>query len=161
VGEWLRVFTYKTGLLSPVAHDLQLSLDRWDLTREGTDIIFEARSQSLEIDGPIVRGKLEPRGISDKDRKKIKRNILDTVLLSRTHPMVIFRGSQQGAELRGELRLRGQTLPLVIPITHSGDQLQGQVEIQPTRWGIAPFKALAGAIKLQDRVRIEFSIRML
>jgi hypothetical protein len=161
VSEWLRVFTYKTGLLSAVAHDLQLSLEHWDLKIEEQEIVFEARPQGLQIDGPFIRGKLEPRGINDSDRRKIKRNILETVLLSEAHPMVIFRGKHLGQALHGQLRLRGQTHPLVIPVTQADGRLQGEVEIQPSRWGIAPFRALAGAIKLQDRVRIAFQLRAL
>ena len=84
--EWLRVYTYKAGLLSPMAHDLQISLSRWDLQPEGAYWLFQADAAHLQIDGPIVRGQLEQRGITDRDRRKIKGHIRDTILNTRAHP---------------------------------------------------------------------------
>ena len=159
--DWLRVYTYKTGLLSPVAHDLQLSLERWELHREGTGLVFRARLESLRVDGPIVRGKLEPRGISDRDRAKIKGHISDTVLCTTEHPVAIFKGQQVGSMLRGPLRLRGQAHEISFALREEEGRIHGEVEIQPSRWGIAPFKALGGAIKLKDHVRIAFSMNFL
>ena len=159
--EWVRVYTYKTGLLSPVAHDLQLSLERWEIHREGTGLVFQARLKSLRIDGPVVRGKLEPRGISDRDRAKIRGHIGDTILCTREHPLAIFKGQQVGSMLRGPLRMRGQAQEISFALQEENGQLKGAVEIQPSRWGIAPFKALGGAIKLKDHVRIAFSMSVL
>ena len=152
------MYTYKAGLLSPMAHDLQLSLGRWELQPEGTRWLFQADAAHLEIDGPVVRGQLEQRGITDRDRRKIKGHIQDTILQTRSHPKIIFRGRPNGACLEGTLRLRGMVHPIQIPLRNEGQLVHGQVELRPSRWGIAPFKALGGAIKLQDRIRIEFCV---
>ena len=37
-------------------------------------------------------------------------------------------------------------------------EVTGEVTLTPTRWGIKPFKALMGAIKLKDRVLIRFDL---
>jgi hypothetical protein len=161
VRDWLRVYTYKTGLLSPVAHDLQLSLEHWELRREDAELVFLARLESLRVEGPVVRGKLDPRGISDRDRTKIKGHIGDTVLHTAEHPVAIFKGQQEGSILRGPLRLRGQAHEISFALREVGGQIKGEVEIQPSRWGIAPFKALGGAIKLKDQVRIAFAMHVL
>lgn len=157
--EWLRVYTYKAGLLSPMAHDLQISLSRWDLQPEGTYWLFQADASHLEIDGPIVRGQLEQRGITDRDRRKIKGHIRDTILNTRAHPKITFRGRPHGDLLEGELRLRGSVQKVAIILSQEGPLIRGEVEIQPSRWGIAPFKALGGTIKLQDRIRVAFCIQ--
>ena len=156
--EWLRVYTYKAGLLSPMAHDLQISLSRWNLQPEGSHWLFQADAAHLEIDGPIVRGQLEQRGITDKDRRKIKNHIQDTILKTQSHPKIIFRGRPKNHTLEGELRLKGRIQPITIPLRNDGSLVRGEVEIQPSRWGITPFKALGGAIKLQDRIRVAFCV---
>ena len=156
--EWVRVYTYKTGLLSPVAHDLQLSLEKWDLRRDHGDLVFEAWTDRLRIDGPVVRGRLEPRGISDKDRRKIKSNIDDKILDIQRNPRVVFRGRERRDRIEGTLLLRGQSVEISIPTTESKGQLRGEVTIRPSLWGIRPFKALGGAIKLLDRVRVAFCL---
>jgi hypothetical protein len=33
-----------------------------------------------------------------------------------------------------------------------------EVPLVPSRWGIAPYRALAGALKLQDRVIVRLSL---
>ena len=156
--EWVRVYTYKTGLLSPVAHDLQLSLEKWDLRRDRGELVFEAWAERLRIDGPVVRGRLEPRGISDKDRRKIKSTIDDTILDIRRHPKIVFRGREKGDQIQGKLLLKGSNIEITISTTENKGLLRGETTIRPSVWGIPPFKALAGAIKLQDKVRVAFCL---
>lgn len=54
--------------------------------------------------------------------------------------------------------MAGQRRPLALLLGLSRDRLHGEVELTPSRWGIKPFKALMGAIKLQDRVRVRFDL---
>ena len=157
--EWVRIYTYKTGLLSPVAHDLQLTLEKWSLRREGREIIFEAWPESLQVDGAMVRGKLEPRGISDKDRRKIRKNIQERILDTRKNPKIVFRGKENRDSIQGNLRMNGQLEHLEFPTREHAGSLRAEVEIQPSRWGISPFRALGGTIKLQDRIRVVFCLR--
>jgi len=39
------------------------------------------------------------------------------------------------------------------------DHVQGTAAIEQTRWGIRPYTAFLGALKLSDEVTVEFSIR--
>ena len=159
MNEWVRVYTYKTGLLSPVAHDLQLTLDKWSIRRDGGEIIFEAWPDSLQVDGAMVRGKLQPRGINDKDRRKIRKNIREKILETKANPKVVFRGRETRDSIVGSLRMKSQTHDIEFATTEQAGTLRGEIEIQPSRWGVAPFRALGGAIKLQNRVRVVFCIK--
>jgi hypothetical protein len=46
----------------------------------------------------------------------------------------------------------GKTAPARAPVQVDGHRLRAEFTLVPTQWGIPPYKALAGAIKLQDRV---------
>ena len=54
--------------------------------------------------------------------------------------------------------MRGRTQEISVKISRADQRYQGSVELIPTRWGIPPFKAVGGTIKLQDRVRVEFDL---
>jgi hypothetical protein len=58
--------------------------------------------------------------------------------------------------LEGSLTLRGATLPVDVRVERRGAVWRGQVELLPSRWGITAYRALFGAIKLADKLRIEF-----
>ena len=69
---------------------------------------------------------------------------------TRAHPKIIFRGRPSGTTLQGSLRLRGEARDITIDLREDGDQIRGEVEIQPSRWGISPFKALGGAYAAEE-----------
>ncbi|HTU61142.1 MAG TPA: hypothetical protein VMF89_21960, partial [Polyangiales bacterium] len=45
-------------------------------------------------------------------------------------------------------------------LIRSGDNMQSVFELKPSEFGIAPYKALGGAIKLEDRVRISVTVAL-
>ena len=48
------------------------------------------------------------------------------------------------------------TQDITLTVREADGRWRGQIELVPTRWGIQPFKALLGAIKLEDRVVVRF-----
>lgn len=139
----VHVYTWKEGVLSPIAHDLRLSAGRVDVTRTGDRVVARVATDSLTVDGVVRHGSLDPTGLSAKDKREIEQNIREKVLHVRQFPEALFEGNEAG---EGTLTLHGRTLPIVIR--------DGEVEIVPSRWGIAPFRAMLGALRVQDRVRI-------
>lgn len=157
----IQVFTYKDGLLARLAHDLRLTLGRFEIQREGATVQARFWPGSLRVDGAIDRrGQLDPAALSDSDRRKIGENIANEVLHLDRSPEASFRGQivADGAAVEGELTLAGRSASVRVPVQAVGDRLRGEVTLVPSRWGIAPYRALAGAIKLQDRVlvRLDF-----
>ena len=57
-------------------------------------------------------------------------------------------------ELEGRLTLRAETRPVTLTLERQDDRLLGEITIVPSLWGIRPYRALGGTLKLQDRVRI-------
>ena len=58
----VHVFTFKAGLLSRVAHDLRLRVERFGITREGDSIRARFEANSLRVDGVMEGGRLDASG---------------------------------------------------------------------------------------------------
>ena len=154
------IFTFKDGLLSRVAHDLQLRLERFEVSVNEEMVVGTFWPDSLEILGPVKRGKLDPGGLKKRDRADIKKNIQKDILHTRDHPVVKLEAKRLGNRLQGTLALRGRPRPITIETQVRNQRMEGEIELRPSLWGIPPFKALMGAIKLQDRVLVRFSIAL-
>ncbi len=159
------VFTYKDGLLARLAHDLQLSCRSFSVARTGETITARFALGTLKVDGAVERGCVAPGVLSDGDRRKIEQTMADDVLELRRFAEARFAGTLaiRGADpvVDGTLTLHGRTVPLGPVTARQRDGLWvAEVSLVPSRWGIAPYRALAGALKLQDRltVRIELPV---
>jgi len=162
-----KVYTYKAGLLSRLAHDLRLTLTRFEITfgdeaeglpdAEAAQVRGRFWPASLVVDGAVKKGSVDRSTPSASDKKKIYGNIKDKILHTDQFPEITFEGKIDRGQVRGQLTMHGRTQPVVVQLLR-GETYRGSVELRPTRWGIPPFKAVGGAIKLQDRVRIEFDL---
>ena len=146
----LQVFTWREGLLARVGHDLRLSAPA-RITREGEAVVVTVDAASLHVDGAMKDGRLTE--VSAGDRADIEKALRTDVLNVARHPQIRWRGTMDG---RGTLELCGRSAPLRVPAKAEGDRMRGEVEFAPSAWGIKPFRALLGALKLQDRVRVVF-----
>ena len=159
----IEVYTFKRGLLSKVAHDLRLRLDRFEVDSDGERVKGRFWPETLVVEGAIVDGRLDPGALSDSDRRDILRNVRESILQTTRHPELrfegtVFRGTDT-LQLRGELEMLGRRAPIELALRERGGRVQGEVELIPTRWGIEPYKALLGAIKLDDRVLVKLDFR--
>ncbi len=158
----IQVFTFKDGLLARLAHDLRLTLTGFEVRVTGSEIEARMWPESLRVDGVMRKGKLRADDLSASDKAKILSNLREDVMVTNRHPEVRFRGtfrpSGGGGTVDGQLEMLGKVQPVQIKLQVQGNRLAGTVELRPSRWGIRPYKALAGAIKLQDFVRIELSV---
>jgi polyisoprenoid-binding protein YceI len=158
----VRVFTFKTGLLSRVAHDLRLHVAELSIERTGERVAAQLDPNSLVVDGAIKSGRLDAGALSSRDRATILANIRDEVLETRRYPTIQFEGTVRERdtelEVAGELELHGVRRPLAFTAKREGERIYASVTLTPSEFGIAPFKALAGAIRLQDRVVVELDL---
>ena len=163
----IHVFTFKAGLLARLAHDLRLTLKQYEIKVHARRVQAFAVAESLVIDGVMTPEGLDTRTLSAKDQRSILSTVHDEILLSRLYPRIELEGSIETQTdkgnrhmLSGELRLRGQARPIQTELIRSGDTLQSVFELKPSAFGIAPYKALGGAIKLDDRVRVSISVAL-
>jgi hypothetical protein len=149
-----------TGLLRAVGHDPTLAARPEPASVDLDDGQVTVRFQVADI---------EPQGVSDADRHKMLDNMRRAeVLDARRFPVIELRGryegTAEGGELRGELVVRAQPHRIAVTV-HATKQWDvvvaaGTWEGKLTDLGIKPFKALLGALKLDDWIRLRIEARL-
>jgi len=161
----VRVRTFKAdgNLLSRLAHDLELGLDDFELVYAEGRVTFSFAPSSLVVMGPVIDGVLVAEGLSNRHKAEIRTNIRDKVLLTAHHPEGRFEGNyvedDTGVRVEGNLTLLAETRPVVFELAQASGAFRGVVELVPSRWGIQPFTAMFGALRLKDRVEVVVTVR--
>ena len=157
------VFTFKEGLLASVAHDLKLRVTRFtvDVTDGGVSAEFAA--DSLRVMHAMRDGREDAAALSDADRRKIERNIVEEVLAAGRYPTIRFSSTRVvknpvGFEVSGELALHGQRRPLRVDVKAVGSRFVAEVVLHQPDFGIKPYTAMLGALRIRPDVRIELSV---
>jgi polyisoprenoid-binding protein YceI len=128
-----------------------------------------AASADATIEAAFRADRIEaPDDISASDREKMVENVRGREVLDAARfPTVDFTGRYTGTldagALAGELRVRGASHRVSVPTrtVRGGGQLavSGAWEGRLTDLGLKPFKALLGAIKLEDWIRLRIEVR--
>lgn len=109
-----------------------------------------------------------PADIPTSDREKMVDNLRGRdVLEVARYPTIDFRGRYEGTlqagALSGELRVRGVARRVSMPVRVAREAgalvATGAWEGRLTDLGIRPFKALLGAIKLEDWIALRLDVR--
>ncbi len=158
----LYAYTYKEGVLSRVAHDLRIALPGFAVAATGDSVDISFDLTLARPEGAMVSGRLAANELDAKDLSEISRTIQGEVLHTKRFPRARFVGAieRSGAKMivRGKLELHGKERELAFEARLEGERLVGEFELQPSDFGITPYRALLGALRLQDRVRIAFSL---
>lgn len=158
----LKIFTFKEGMLARMAHDLRLSLPDWEATLVDGRIDATFRVASIAIDGVAHGPSVELDTLSASDRRKILSAVDTEILHIKQFPTVRYEGpvhvGADGILVDGKLTLRGVTRECRCKLQAHGPAWTTEVTVVPSQFGIPPFKALAGAIRLQDRVVVRVSL---
>ena len=103
--------------------------------------------------------------LDDDDKASIETTIDDEVLRGRRSRSARPRwGAPGGDRLRvhGELTLAGATAPVAFDLVVRDDSaLTGSVVVRQTDWGISPYSALFGALKVSDEVEVAIDVDLL
>ena len=156
------VFTFKEGLLAPMAHDLRVKVTRFSITVDDTSGAVSASfdTSSLRIDTPMKDGKENPSALSDSDKEKIAGQIREDVLHSGKHPEARFQSSSVqkradgGFDLTGDLTLHGVTKSISAQTQLVSSKQQLDFTLNQPDFGITPYKAMMGTLKIQANVKI-------
>lgn len=169
-----RVFTFKEGLLSAMAHDLEIEVGRftvaWDEDTErapgagpAIDATFEATS--LRVLHPMAHGRPNPSALSARDHRKIEETIADEVLQVRRHPTIRFVCDRVDGEpgasertLRGRLTLRGREGPIAVRVRREGARYVAEATIHQPDFGMTPYSAMLGTLRIQPDVRVRVEV---
>ena len=164
----LVVKTARTGLGAKAGHDLTIEVTRW----RGNVIMDAAHPDSssvtieADIDSFEVRegtGGVKP--LTDADRADIKNTLRSKVLNADRYPVIAFTSSQvsgtpESFRIDGNLSIMGATQPVTVEGRMDGDHVAGSAVVVQTRWGIKPYSAFLGALKLRDEVQVHFDVSL-
>jgi polyisoprenoid-binding protein YceI len=157
----LTVRTRRNGAAAKAGHDLLIEVGSWQGTLQLSENP-DASSVALTADAGSMRV-LEGTGgmtkLGDDDKVGIKQTIDEDVLKGCT---VTFESSAvragadgQGFDVDGELELLGRHAPISFALTvEDGGHLTGSARVKQSNWGIKPYSALFGALKVADEVEV-------
>lgn len=160
------VHTFREGVLSPVGHDLELFASALTLDVDESSGIVEARvdARALKLRGAVVDGHVVPGRISPGDTRTIEGNTYEDVLAVARHPEIRFSGKiaretpSGGHTVEGTLTLHGVSRPLAFSTERVGDLETADVPLEQTDFGIKPFRAMLGALRVRSRVVVKLRI---
>lgn len=162
----LLIKTSRTGLGARAGHDLTIEVTRWqaDVIVDTVDVASSSASVDVDADSFAVRtgiGGVKP--LTNADRAEISKTIREQILHTGQHPAITFRsthvaGTPESFSINGDLTIAGTTQPVELRGRLTGDRVDGSAAVVQSRWGIRPYTAFFGALKLADEVAIEFSM---
>lgn len=162
----LRVMTYKGGAAARVGHDLTIEATEWD-ARLTVAEVTEDSTLTLTADPAALKVREGRNGVTpliDLNRRDIQRNIKRKILGTEA---IEFRSTaiselprRKGLAVEGELTLAGRSA--VTDFTVSGEdarQLSASATLIQSEWGIKPYVAMLGALRVADNVDVLFEAR--
>ena len=156
------VYTGREGALSAVGHDLKLRVTRFQVSVDGDQATGSFDADSLRVMGAMHHGELNSDDISSKDRAKIEKSIQGDVLGAKKHPKIEFSGTVEidgeTMSIDGTLKLNGQSHSLSVTSKREGDTWVSRTTVDQSRWGIKPYKALLGQLRVATHVDVEIRV---
>jgi hypothetical protein len=161
-GECL-IYTFKEGLLSRIAHDLRIRAERFDIEIGDTEIVGRFDTRGLRVVTAMKDGQPNERALSGSDRAKIEETMRGEVLEVGRFPEVAFRAARPAGwvdVLDGELTLKGRTRPVRIQLARAGARMTAKTKIDQTDFGMKPYTAMLGTLRIQSRIEIELAANL-
>ena len=155
----LSVRTKRTGAAAKAGHDLLIHVTAWEATLEVGDDAADT-SVELSADGASLRvreGTGGMQSLGDDDKANIQQTIDDDVLERQaiTFRSTAVTGADATLNVQGELTLAGTTRPLAFDLAVADDgTLSAVAVVKQTDWGMKPYSALFGALKVVDEVEV-------
>lgn len=162
----LLVKTARTGLGSKAGHDLTIEVTRWrgNVVIDAANPAGSSVTVEVDVDSFEVRqgtGGVKP--LTDADRANIKDTLRGKILNTGRYPTITFGSSQvsgtaESFRIDGDLTIVGVTQPVIVEGQLAAGRARGSAVIVQSRWGIRPYSALLGALRLRDEVEVQFDI---
>jgi len=156
----LTVKTGKAGAAAKAGHNLVIEVSTWSATIEaGEDpadvsLALTADSRSLKV----LDGGGGVKELSDGDMQDITATINKDVLKGGA---IEFRSRQANPtpdgrlHVQGDLNLLGTTRPIDFNLSvDDGGHLTGEATVKQSDWGMKPYSALFGTLKVSDEVQV-------
>jgi len=155
------VLTHKEGGLSAIAHDLAIEVTSFSIVVDGDGHVRgEFNANSLSILGAVNRaGNIDQSALSSKARNTILKNIRDDVLKSLSHKSIELEGhfNKDTLTFEGALTMCKQKRPLKSVGVIDKGTASFEVLIDQRAFGIKPYSAMMGLLKVKSHVKVCFS----
>jgi polyisoprenoid-binding protein YceI len=162
----LTVRTGKGGAAAKAGHNLVFEVTAWEATLDLADgpetaaVALTADARSLRVRSGT--GGIGPLG--DVEKASIEQSIDEDVLKGGA---IAFRSRAVAAapdgrlRVEGDLDLGGTRRPVAFDLAAGdGGRLTGSARIKQTDWGIKPYSALFGTLKVADEVEVDIDARL-
>ena len=166
----LTVRTGRQGAAARMGHDLTLEARDWSATVvvDAADITRSSLEASIDAGSlEVVDASGGALGLSDSQRAEIVQTIRTKVLAVDRHPHITFRstgitGDERAATVTGQLTVAGKTrvAKVTMAVNAAGTSITGTASIVQTRFGIKPYSAMLGALRVKDEVLVEVTVRL-
>lgn len=157
----LLVLTGRTGGAAKAGHDLVMDVTSWSATLQLAGDPSDS-SLRLSADGGSLRVRSGSGGITklgEDDKQGIAQTIDEEVLhgaaIEFTSTAVEPAPDASRLRVRGELELSGATRPVEFGLALDDEgRLSGEATFKQSDWGLKPYSALFGALKVADEVKV-------
>jgi YceI-like protein len=154
----LTVSTKRTGAASKAGHDLLIEVGSWSATLDpdaDPALTLTADSRSLRV----LEGTGGIQALDDDDRAGISQTIDEEVLkgtpIEFRSTRVELSGDGSPGAVDGELELAGKRHSISFELTAVEDgRLTGRATVKQSDWGMKPYSALFGTLKVADEVEV-------
>ncbi|MGZ4324614.1 MAG: YceI family protein [Solirubrobacteraceae bacterium] len=153
----LTVHTMKGGAAAKAGHNLLIEVTSW----QGALHVGEEMTVTLNADPRSMRVREGSGGMTslgDDDKANIEQTIDDEVLKG---TRIEFRStacelSPEGDRMSvsGELELGGRRAPITFELSLNGGRVSGSATVKQTDFGMKPYSALFGTLKVLDEVQV-------
>ena len=155
------VFTTKEGFLSVVAHDLKIRVTTFAIDVEETTRAVTARfdAGSLRVVCAMEDVKEVPQSLTAANKREIEGNIVRDVLHAREYPQIRFVSTaveEKGDAyvVKGKLALHNHERQVRVQVHKEGDRYVAETRLHQPDFGIRPYTALFGTLKVQADVTV-------
>jgi hypothetical protein len=151
----LTVRTKRTGAASKAGHDLVIEVTSWSATLDldaDPALTLTADARSLRV----LDGTGGVQALDDRDKAGIAQTIDEEVFEGTA---IEFRSTSVDAgdpiRVEGELELRGERRPIAFELASQDGRFTGTTVVKQSDWGMKPYTALFGTLKVADEVVVE------
>jgi hypothetical protein len=173
----VHILVYRGGTLSRLAHNHVMSVanlqgEIWThptLARSGFDLAFPVGDLVIDdVQARQAAGSDFSSEVSQSDREGTRKNMLRAeVLNGERYPRISLRsvtvgGTAQKPEVSARITIRDASHDVAVKPTVAIDgsriTVSGEFDLLQTDFGIKPFSAALGALQVQDRLHVKFSV---
>jgi hypothetical protein len=157
----LLVKTKRGGVAAKAGHDLTLGVTSWSATLD-----LDGRPRIALTADPhsicVIEGSGGAFALGDEEYEAIEQTLREEVL---TDGPIEFRSSEirvngSSVDVAGDLTLEGERRKIAFRLELDGGRLRGSAVVKQSGWGIKPYSALFGTLKVADEVEVLINAKL-